>query len=374
MLALAARCSPNARARARLPGVDEFFPRSNLGRFARPCTLCKEGLPRELSGALPRMGGCGTWMGRRGAHPGEASTTPGERRPLSQGGFYPFSGCPGTFVWAAPLAMGAIGRFLGRTGASRGEHRTFCGKGRTFHGKRSTSRVHPWGLTREALYRTFTPPGLCMGRPGTCLGRPGTCPHEGRRTGAPPKSTGPPEPPATTMLPALHGPHCRRSAGSRGSGRKYLAPIWSLSWLWRGSRPTAGGSAANAPRRRSSQARRLAFQASVTRVGFAAVRCSRRRRASSGQSSESDPLGWMSSAAGIAAVVFASSPRSRARRRPGRSSSTWASPYTWSQPALRAHEPSEVWADTPAAPSFAGPTRASAAFMGAACSHSSSLE
>ncbi len=34
-------------------------------------------------------------------------------------------------------------------------------------GKRSTSRVHPWGPTREALYRTFTPPGLCMGRTGT---------------------------------------------------------------------------------------------------------------------------------------------------------------------------------------------------------------
>jgi hypothetical protein len=153
-------------------GSTNFFPRSNLGRFARPCTLCKEGLPRELSAALPRMGGCGTWMGRRGAHPGEATTAPGERRPLSQGGFYPFSGCPGTFVWAAPLAMGAIGRFLGRTGASRGEHRTFCGKGRTFHGKRerSTPKERWSRYERRAsrlmplvwcLQETFTPQIAC---------------------------------------------------------------------------------------------------------------------------------------------------------------------------------------------------------------------
>jgi len=91
-------------------------------------------------------------MGRRGAHPGEVSTAPGELCPLSQGGFYPLPGCPGTFAWAAPV--------LGRTGASRRERGAFHGRRGAFHGKRSTSRVHPWGLTREALYRSFHPRGF----------------------------------------------------------------------------------------------------------------------------------------------------------------------------------------------------------------------
>ena len=185
-------------------------------------------------------------------------------RPLSHGGLPRSRDARGRSRGRRPLPWepsggfwGGLGRsvrsagpFMGRAGAFHGKRGAFHGKRGAFHSKRSTSRVHPWGLTREAFYRAFTPPGLCMEGPGLAWEGLGLAPtkDEGRRT----KDGGKPQEVervggCSTLRRRLRAPRLRRTARStwtRATSEAISAqyaptsgpPIGASAW-WRALNP-----------------------------------------------------------------------------------------------------------------------------------------